>query len=302
MGKKQNSLFSDNAKRVVMLILGSVCSTLVLIFSVLTIITISNGDYTNAPNYLLWVFISMGLSGFVTFLKSKTKINFIRAIVLFAFCVILGIIVMFAKENIYLFSLTAGSYCLLIIISRIFLIIEKRSLRTLILNIILIVLVGLLSVGLFIPVEEHNIGTVVLIECLFIAFTALAEVAVVAFSQLKFRVLFKIVINTFALEILFGLLATMVAGALALFMVEEAFTTFADALWYCFAVVTTIGFGDFVAVTPIGRIISVILGMYGIVAVAVITSIIVNFYNETSGKKDAEELKQIKKDEEKKNR
>jgi hypothetical protein len=44
--------------------------------------------------------------------------------------------------------------------------------------------------------------------------------------------------------------------------------------------VTTIGFGDLTAVTDFGRILSVILGAYGIVVVALITSIIVNFYGE----------------------
>ena len=60
---------------------------------------------------------------------------------------------------------------------------------------------------------------------------------------------------------------------------------------------TTIGFGDFAATTVIGRLITVVLGMYGIVAVAVVTSIIVNFYNETSGKNDAKKLKSIEKEE-----
>ena len=81
---------------------------------------------------------------------------------------------------------------------------------------------------------------------------------------------------------------------------EENIESFPEALWYCFAVVTTIGFGDFVAVTPIGRILTVILGLYGIVVVAVITSIVVNFYNETSGKKDQKELKEISEEEKKK--
>ena len=53
-----------------------------------------------------------------------------------------------------------------------------------------------------------------------------------------------------------------------------------DALWYCFALVTTIGFGDITAVTDLGRTISVVLGIYGIIVVALITSIIVNFYGE----------------------
>ena len=73
--------------------------------------------------------------------------------------------------------------------------------------------------------------------------------------------------------------------------------TFPEALWYCFAVVTTIGFGDIVAITPIGRVLTVILGLYGLIVVAVITSIVVNFYNETAGRHDQKELKEISKEE-----
>jgi voltage-gated potassium channel Kch len=72
----------------------------------------------------------------------------------------------------------------------------------------------------------------------------------------------------------------IVAFSLVFPHLEEGIATFNDALWYCFAIVTTIGFGDFSAVTPIGRLLSVILGLYGIIVVALITSIIVNFYGE----------------------
>ena len=73
-------------------------------------------------------------------------------------------------------------------------------------------------------------------------------------------------------------------------------TYFPTALWYCFTVVTTIGFGDFYATTLIGRLVTVVLGIYGIIVVAVITSIIVNFYNETKGTDDIKELKDIGKE------
>ena len=63
---------------------------------------------------------------------------------------------------------------------------------------------------------------------------------------------------------------------------------------------TTIGFGDFAATSLIGRILTVFLGIYGLIVVAVITSIIVNFYNETAGKKDSKELKEISDDEDNK--
>ena len=299
MGNKKNSILSDSTKRVLILILGGVCSTLILIFSVLTIAAISKGDLQKAPYFLVWVFLSMGLSSVLIYLQNKNKFNLMRAIFLLVCNIALGVVVLFARRDLYLFSLTAGLYCLVIIVTRIMKIFEKRSVRAVVFNLIFITFVVGLSVGLFIPVETNAIGYVVLIECLFIAFTALFEVATVAFSQLKFKVLFKIIINTFALEVLFGLLATMVAGALVLLMVEdrEVFKNFGDSLWYCFTVVTTIGFGDLTAKTLIGRVVSVFLGMYGIVAVAVITSIIVNFYNETSGKKDAKEIKNIQKEE-----
>lgn len=44
------------------------------------------------------------------------------------------------------------------------------------------------------------------------------------------------------------------------------------------SVVTTIGFGDIVVVTTIGRILSVVLGLYGLFIIAIITSIVVNYY------------------------
>ena len=87
------------------------------------------------------------------------------------------------------------------------------------------------------------------------------------------------------------MLLLMIAFSIVLPQVESGIPTFADALWYCFAIVTTIGFGDYSAVTLPGRIVSVVLGIYGIIVVALITSIIVNFYNETkvSAEKETQE-------------
>ena len=103
----------------------------------------------------------------------------------------------------------------------------------------------------------------------------------IAFSRIKLSILRKILLKTYATEILFGLLLLMVAFSIVLPSVEYEIGDFWDALWYCFAIVTTIGFGDYTAVSIPGRIISVILGIYGLIVVALITSIIVNFYNET---------------------
>ena len=302
MAKKQRKLLSDTARRVISLIIGGTCSALVLAFSVLAINSVQHGNYDAVTTYLLWIFIFMAFSSVVVFVKNRTKHNLIKCIVLFVLNLALGIIIIFANANKNLFSITAGLYCLNFIIGRVFTIIEKRNVRAIVLNSIIIVFAALLSVGLFISVNESDISAIILVECLFIAITSFLEVATIAFSQLKFTILFKIVVKTFALEVLFGLLALMVASALVLMTVEAKMNTFGDALWYCFAIISTIGFGDLAAETLIGRLISVALGTYGIIAVAVITSIIVNLYNETSGKKDAKEIKNIQKEEDIKNK
>ena len=110
--------------------------------------------------------------------------------------------------------------------------------------------------------------------------STLLSIINIIFSQIRFDILKEIIRKTYTLEIISGLLVMMVAFSFVLRFTDDAFTTFWDALWYCFAIVTTIGFGDLTPASGAGRIISVILGIYGIVVVALITSIIVNFYGE----------------------
>lgn len=297
--KKERKPLSADIVRVLLLVGGSAITTLVLCFSVLTIINVSKYDYTEAPKYLFWVFIFLGITRLFSFIKEKTKIALIRFILMLVFDVALGVLVFFGKNNPYMFSLSAGLYSLSIIASRVLKLIERHRVRDIVFNILIILFCVLMAIGLFQKVPDDVINAVILIECLFIATTAFIEVAAVAFAQLKLKVLLKIIVRTYALEVLFGLLTLMVAFSLILMSTEPEMTTFGDALWYCFAVVTTIGFGDIKAVTLVGRLLSVVLGMYGIIVVAVITSIIVNFYNESSAsKQDIQEIKDIQKDEE----
>ena len=295
--KKLARILDEDAIRIILIILGSVFSALVLTFSVFAIQSLIEENLGNASRYLLGIFIVLGLSRLVTFLRERTKVSFLRFLLLLVLDVALGIIILFARYNTYLYSLCGGLYCFTIIISRIFKIIQRHTIRSCILNGAIILFALLLSLGLFIPSESDTASTTVLIICLVVAISSLIEVLSNATSNMKIKILFKIMLRTFALEVILGLFTIIIAASLVFYLYEPTINSFGDGLWYSFAVVTTIGFGDFFATNIVTRIVTVFLGLYGILVVAIITSIIVNFYNETAGKKDTEELKEIKKEE-----
>lgn len=69
-------------------------------------------------------------------------------------------------------------------------------------------------------------------------------------------------------------------SALIIFLREPGITTYGDALWYCFVACTSIGFGDLVAVTPLGRIVTVILTIFELVLIALLSGVVVSHYLE----------------------
>ena len=114
------------------------------------------------------------------------------------------------------------------------------------------------------------------------------HVLLLSFSQMNLKVLIRIIRKTYAADILAGLLLLVTAASFMLPAVEKTMPTFKDAMWYCFSIVTTIGYGSRAADSDVGMMITVILGVYGLVVVALITSIIVNFYMEVKSEPDEE--------------
>lgn len=69
-------------------------------------------------------------------------------------------------------------------------------------------------------------------------------------------------------------------SALVIYWTEPSIGTFWDSIWYCFTVVTTIGFGDNSAVAVIPRLVTMALSFYSIFFVAILTSVITSYYIE----------------------
>lgn len=222
--------------------------------------------------------------------KDSTK-DKIRA-VLVGFVYVAAMIVAFLSTNSYVL-LYLSTFLVLgaMILNQVLLVDFKNDKRASLTNLLVaIMLLSLLIVLIVIMNEEdaHYAPLTVVFLFLFIAFKKLI------FPSLKLdriKLLLKILIETHTIDVILCLISFMIVFSFMLHRFEkDTFTNFWDAMWYCFTVVTTIGFGDFYAKSLVGRTLTVILGIYGIVVVAIITSVVVNFYNEVSAKSKARDF------------
>ena len=165
---------------------------------------------------------------------------------------------------------------------------KKGKITNILVGIFLLILSGMMFIDMIDPGEDIYI--VPLVAALVFLFTSFKKILFPTLKLEKMKLFVDILVKTHTIDVIVCLLTFMIAFSFALPIFEENITNFWDALWYCFTVITTIGFGDFAATSPVGRILTVILGIYGIVVVAILTSVIVNFYNEVSAKEKARDI------------
>lgn len=96
----------------------------------------------------------------------------------------------------------------------------------------------------------------------------------------KLKLLIKILKETNIDKIIITFIVFVFIVSILLWMFEPGITSYGDALWYSYACLTTTGFGDLKVVTLIGRLLSMFIGIYGIIVVALIPGVVVSFYME----------------------
>lgn len=96
----------------------------------------------------------------------------------------------------------------------------------------------------------------------------------------RLRILKGVLKRSHADRLIASFVIFLLVDAFLIMLVEPGINNYRDALWYCYAVFSTAGFGDLVAVTVIGRILSILLTVYTILIVAIVTGVVVAFYNE----------------------
>ena len=96
----------------------------------------------------------------------------------------------------------------------------------------------------------------------------------------KLRRTIMILKRTGTLKMLVSFIVFYCVASAAMWLFEPNVSTIGDGFWDCFAATTTIGFGDIVALTRLGRIITVLVAVYGIAVTAMIPGVVVSYYME----------------------
>ena len=278
--------FTKYQKSVATRVIDGIVSTALLMLAIYSFSEIYAGGSGIVTGALLALIAVSVLFQTIFSIGDKSKSKFVINLVFGAVFIVLSVLFFVFGLAYWVLLSYVMVYLASIILDRINLILLKRTVRNIIFNALIIAL--LIAFIVIVAIEKEDSHILFSLIGFVIAARALINIISLSFSQMKLKIILKITRKTFAAEIFFGLLLLIFAFALVFEVIEPNVKSYADALWYCFAVVTTIGFGDITVISPISRALSVILGIYGLIAVAVITSIIVNFYSEVKSENEEE--------------
>lgn len=104
------------------------------------------------------------------------------------------------------------------------------------------------------------------------------------------RTIWNIMKHTHTDKVLLTYLVFVFVDAALIWAFEPTLKTYREALWYCYAVISTAGFGDVVVTTFIPKLLSVLLTAYSLLVIAIITGVIANYYMQVLQARDKETL------------
>ena len=106
----------------------------------------------------------------------------------------------------------------------------------------------------------------------------------------SFKLLWKVVRRTHMDKLVYSFIISLLAVAAIITAVEPGIDGYGNGIWYTIVACTTIGFGDMVAVTVIGRILTVYIVLHEILLVAIIPGVVVSYYLEVVHRRENEKL------------
>lgn len=288
--------------------IGLICGILAILTCISTVVLSVIDSYISIYTLSISI-ICLGINRIFMHINNYKK-NMFENIFLTVFLFLLAISVALTKYSIYFLISSMFCYSLTIVVNCLLKMKNEKSLQMIIFYSLCIALSFLFSFVFFFPaIYAKHATTVSNSNFIVLCFTSMILVSsskniLFPYHQTsRAKVISDVIRKSLVKEILLALLILVILCSVYFVIVEPNITSYVDALWYSFAVITTMGFGDVYVTTTLGRILSVILGICGIAVVAVFTSVIVNFYNEMNKKRDekaldklSEEVKELEKD------
>ena len=96
--------------------------------------------------------------------------------------------------------------------------------------------------------------------------------------------------RTGTIKIFFAYLILLCISGALLWAIEPQVNGLFEGIYFSFVASTTIGFGDIVPVTVLGRIITIIVTLFGILTVAMVPGVVVSYYTEYLKSKENETI------------
>ena len=90
----------------------------------------------------------------------------------------------------------------------------------------------------------------------------------------------KLLVRTGAIKIFGAYVVVLLIGGILLTFIEPQVHGNFEGFYYCFVASTTVGFGDIVPVTAWGRIITIVVTLVGLMAVAMVPGVVVAYYTD----------------------
>ena len=134
----------------------------------------------------------------------------------------------------------------------------------------------------------------------FLSSTLYAYNAIVLIRILRLLLLIKVFSKfverflkaTYLDKIMAIFIVIILGSILALYCFDPNFTSVFDAIWFVFQTITTVGYGDVIPTSPVGKFIGLVLLIAGVLMFSIFTASFAYLFNERVFKEENEEFNQ----------
>ncbi|MBR2190736.1 MAG: two pore domain potassium channel family protein [Eubacterium sp.] len=95
----------------------------------------------------------------------------------------------------------------------------------------------------------------------------------------KWKLLRGVLRKTHTYKIIVSFFAVFFLIALIIWLNDPAVHTYRQSIYYCFMIASSVGNGDVIVSTTLARILTMFLSVYSLFAIAIVTGVVVSYYN-----------------------